>query len=1030
MALFICAIFGLQAQEKSITGRVTDEFNEPIMGVNVLVKGGTNGTMTGFDGDYLISKVSETDSLQFSFVGMKTVTLAVNGKNVLNVILKEDAAELKEVVLTAFGVKQKKASVVSSIETIKPAELKIPSSNLSTALAGRVSGLISYQRSGEPGSDDANFFVRGVTSFSYASGPLILIDGVESTTRELNAMQPDDIDTFSIMKDAAATAVYGARGGNGVINVTTKTGMEGKLKINVRHEQSLSMSTQEIDLADPISYMKLHNEATLARDPFANRFYSLEKIEQTQNGANPYVYPATDWYDFLFKDKVINSRTNINLSGGSSKVTYYLAGTFNEDNGNLKENDQNNFNNNINVKSFVLRSNVGLKLTKTTDVTIRFNGHFRDYNGPLISGDDTYNMVLRADPVAFSPFFRPDHSLSPRNHLLFGNDPDEDYLNPYAEMVKGFKESTYTQMKTQVVVNQDFDFITEGLKAKFLLSTDRTSSFDAQRQYNPYYYYVTPGTYNSTEDSFFLTAKNPEQGTEFLDYLPSEKVVNASNYYEMVLNYNKNISNTHDVTGMLVATGRNYEEPGDDLTSSLPHKNLGYAGRFTYGYKDKYFAEFNFGLNGSERFAKKNRWGFFPSTGLGYVISNEDFWKKTALDKVFTSMKFKATYGLSGTDAIGNEYDRFFYLSNINLIDDSRGYSWGEFGSVYSPGVSTIRYPNDKITWETSKKLNLGLEANIFEKFNFIADYYTENRENILMTRASVPVSMGLLQTPTANVGKAKGYGFDLSLDYNESWTNGLWLSLRGNFTYAVSEFEYYEDVDRSETPWLNRTGYPTTQTWGYVAERLFIDQADVDNSPIQTFGSYGPGDIKYRDINLDGKISFDDQVAIGNPTRPEIVYGFGFSGGYKGFDISSFFQGLANESFFIQSSTIQPFVRNDGGKNALLKVIADDHWSESNPDPKAFWPRLTDRSLENNQKTSTWWMRDGAFLRWKSLEVGYSIPSKLSEKFGLRSARIYLSGNNLMTFSKFKLWDPEMAGNGFKYPIQKVYNAGILIGL
>ncbi|MCK0158293.1 TonB-dependent receptor [Cellulophaga sp. F20128] len=1033
IATFFWSFLSLCAQEKQITGRVTDEFNEPLFGVNILVKGTNNGTMTGFDGDYLIKNASVNDTLQFTFVGMEPQLIAVNNRNVINVVMRGDASELEGTVVTAFGDIQKKESVVASIQTIRPSELKIPSSNLSTALAGRIAGLISYQRSGEPGADGADFFIRGVTSFGYAAGPLILIDGVESPVSELNSLQPDDIDTFSIMKDAAATAVYGARGGNGVINVTTKTGVEGKLKINIRHEQSFSSATDQINLANPITYMKLHNEASLARDPFGGRFYSLEKIEQTEKGANPFVYPATDWYNLLFKDNVRNSRTNFNLSGGSPKVTYYLAATFNEDNGNIKVPNENDFNNNINVKTFVLRSNVGLQLTKTTKATIRFTGQFRDYNGPLVSGSDVYGSVLRADPVAFVPFFNSNALTSPRNHILFGNDPAENFVNPYAETVKGFRESTDTQMKTQVVINQDFNFVTEGLTGRFLFSTDRASTFNAERQYNPFYYNVAPGSYNPTDDTFFLLPINAEQGTEFLDFStdPEKRTISASNYFEMVMNYNKKYGERHSLAGMLVATRRNSQKPGNTLSTSLPSRNSGYAGRFSYGLNSKYFTELSFGINGSERFAKNHRWGFFPSGGFGYMISKEKFWESSPLlHKVITSMKLRATYGLSGTDAIDDGSDRFFYLSDINLIDNNRGYAFGEFGDVFSPGVSTNRNPNNLITWETSKKLNLGIEATVFDKFNVIAEYFTERRDNILQARSTVPVTLGLQNTPIANVGKAKGSGVDLSLDYNNSWHNGLWLSLRGNFTYARTKFAFYEDVDRSETPWLNRTGLSTSQTLGYVAERLFIDQADVDNSPIQNFSTYGPGDIKYRDINNDGVIGFDDQVPIGNPTRPEIIYGFGFSAGYKGFDISAFFQGLANESFFINTSMIQPFIRNQGGKNALLQVIADDHWSESNPDPKAFWPRLTDQSLENNEITSTWWMRDGSFLRLKTLEIGYNFPEKITEKLGLGSARFYATGVNLLTLSKFKLWDPELAGNGFGYPIQKVFNLGLKVGL
>ncbi|MCT4586309.1 MAG: TonB-dependent receptor [Carboxylicivirga sp.] len=1029
---YLCAF----AQSKSVTGRITDVNDDPIPGVNVLVTGTTNGTISGADGDYSIL-VNENDSIQYSFIGMETQVIAVNGKNVINVLLREDVSQFGEVTVVGFGT-QKKESVMASIETVKPAELKVPSSNLSTALAGRMSGLISYQRTGEPGEDDAAFFIRGVTSFSYAAGPLILIDGVESTNEDLSAMQPDDIESFSILKDAAATAVYGARGGNGIIMIKTKGGSEGKLQVNVRHEQSFSTATQRVDLADPIEYMELHNEATLSRDPLASRYYSLEKIDNTKRGVNPYVYPANDWYDMLFNDWVRNSRTNFSLSGGSPKVKYYLAGTFNEDNGNLKVADVNDFNNNIKIKNYILRSNVDLKLTKTTDAIIRFVGNFKDYTGPLEGGSAMYQMIMHTDPVAYPAYFEKHHSESERDHILFGNDPYVDYDNPYAELVKGYKEYDKTSIKTQVEIKQDFGFLLEGLTARALFATDRYSYFDAKRQYEPYYYYVQPGSYNIHDDTFTLIPKNPEEGTEWLDYQPSEQKTSTKNYYELSANYLRTFGGKHDVSAMLVATRSERREPGSNFISSMPHRNIGYAGRFTYGLSQKYFWEVNFGLNGSERFAEKNRWGFFPSAGIGYLISNEDWWQ-SSLGNVFTSFKLKATYGLSGTDAIGSEQDRFFYLSNIDLDASYRGYSWGEYGEVNSTGVAMIRYPNEKITWETTRKMNLGIEADLFDDFHVMADYYTEYRTDILMRRANVPSTMGLLATPVANVGEAKGHGVDISLDYNHSWASGLWLSMRGNFTYAVSEFEYYEDVNREETPWLDKTGQAIHQSWGYVAERLFVDEADVANSPQQLLGEYGPGDIKYRDINGDGKITFDDQVPIGHPTHPEIVYGFGFSAGYKGFDVSCFFQGLANESFFISASTIQPFVTGSYkikdnvyrfGKNALLDVIADDHWSADNPDPYAFWPKLSDERNINNELRSTWWMRDGSFLRLKSLEIGYTVPYSVTQKVRLNNVRIYATGSNLLTFSKFKMWDPEMAANGFSYPVQRVFNVGIQIGL
>lgn len=468
------------------------------------------------------------------------------------------------------------------------------------------------------------------------------------------------------------------------------------------------------------------------------------------------------------------------------------------------------------------------------------------------------------------------------------------------------------------------------------------------------------------------------------------------------------------------------------MQGSLPTRNMGLAGRFTYSFDDRYFVEANFGYNGSERFAEKERWGFFPSVGLGYLISNEPFWNDN-LKKVINKLKFKATYGLVGNDAVGDSKDRFFYLSNVSLNDDDMKYTWGIPGNTTTVnGVSISRYANPEVTWEVSAKTNLGIELGLFNTMELQVDIFRDDRSKILMERADLPGTLGLEADPQANVGEARSQGIDLSLDYNQSFNKDFWMSGRLNFTYAHSEYKVYEEPDYADTPWRSRIGYSTGQQWGYVAERLFIDQADIDNSPTQTFGDYKPGDIKYKDINGDGQITSADQVPIGYPKSPEINYGFGLSMGYKGFDFSFFFQGLGRESFWIDYNKTAPFINQDDdwddyiGVNQLLQVIADNHWSVSNRDPYAFWPRLSTEKVNNNSQRSTWFMRDGSFLRLKSLEIGYTLPKKWLKKLGMDTVRIYYSGTNLLCFSKFDLWDPEMAEDGLGYPIQRVNNIGI----
>ncbi len=1037
---FIILIFislstnGQTPDTKRIKGVVYDDTALALPGATVQINGATAGVITDANGQFDNLMVKETDVIVVSFLGMESQYIPVAGKTSFEITLYPKASELSEVTVVAFG-KQKKESVISSITAVNPSDLKVPSSNLTTALAGRISGLIAYQRSGEPGRDNAEFFIRGVTTFGYKKDPLVLLDNVEISSSDLARMQPDDIASFNIMKDAAATALYGSRGANGVILVTTKEGREGAARLNVRLEESMSANTDRVELADPITYMLLHNEAIRTRDPLGHTLYSQNKIANTINGGNPYVYPANDWYEAMFKDVSHSQRVNMNLSGGGKVARYYVAATFNNDNGNLKVDKLNNFNSNIKLKRYMLRTNVNINVTKTTDVKVRLQGTFDDYRGPLSGGNDLYAMVMTSNPVLFPAYYKPDAANQYTKHVLFGNHDKMQYVNPYAEMVRGYKDYSTSQMFAQVELEQKLDFITSGLSLRGMFNTSRYAYFDVRRTYVPYYYSVA--SYDRKTDEYTLRELNEESGREYLDWYPGERNINTATYFESAINWNRLFDEKHNVSGMLVFNLRNYLENkflySDmnryDLQSSLPYRNMGLAGRFTYAYDNRYFAEFNFGYNGSERFDKSERFGFFPSGGVGWYVSNESFFEED-WKRIVSKLKLKGTYGLVGNDAIGSEADRFFYLSNVNMTNSSKGSSFGTYGNSNTSvgrtlsGISISRYPNSDITWEIAKKLNLGIEVGLFEKIEIQADYFSERRSNILMDRASIPESMGLQSSIRANVGEAKSHGFDMSIDYNHIFNHDFWITGRVNFTYATSEFTVYEEPDYSATPWLSRVGYSLNQGWGLVAERLFVDDEEIRNSPKQ-FGEYKAGDIKYKDINKDGKVSDLDMVPIGYPDSPEIVYGFGVSVGFKNFDFSCFFQGLARESFWIDPVRTAPFL---GDQRALMKVYADSHWSEDNRDVYALWPRLSNSIVDNNIRRSTWFMQNGSFLRLKSLELGYTIPKKITNKVKMTDLRIYLSGTNLLTFSKFKLWDPEMGGEGLGYPIQKVYNLGLLL--
>ncbi|WP_205945647.1 SusC/RagA family TonB-linked outer membrane protein [Pedobacter frigiditerrae] len=1048
--LFTCSLKSMAQTEVTVRGVIKDTIGG-LPGVNIKVSGTNKGTNTDSDGKYTIT-LPRSGKLLFTGIGYKPKTVAVadytpdgQGVYVINLTLDSDVGALDEVAVVGFGT-QKKASLISSITTINPKELKGPTSNLTTMMQGRVAGMIAYQRSGEPGSDNAQFFIRGLGTFgSGKQDPLILIDGIESTQNDMARLQADDIASFSVLKDATASAVYGARGANGVVLITTKSGEAGMTNFTVRSESAVSSNTKNFQFADNITYMKLANEAALTRNPTAALPYLQTKIDATARGDNPLLYPSNNWIEQLIKDYTVNYRNNISVQGGGEKARYYVAGTYNIDNGVLKVEGINNFNNNVKLKNYSVRSNVDINLTKTTTAAIRVYGQFDDYSGPLLGydvngnpvngGQRIFNQTIWSNPVLFPAVYP--SSLSPfATHALFGNaiTPNNGlYVNPYAEMVKGYSEYNSSTLQTQIELKQDLNSLVKGLNARLMTYARRYSYFDVSRSYNPFFYSATEQPNGSTG----IQVLNPggqgsigTTGTEYLGYSEGLKRLNSTFYAEFALTYNKIFAKKHAISGMLITTLRNYlSGNAGSLQASLPSRNQGVSGRATYGYDDKYLVEFNFGYNGSERFAENNRFGFFPSVGLGYVVSNEDFFKP--LTKVITSLKLRATYGLVGNDQIGADGDRFFYMSEVNMNNGSYGATFGEQYGYSKAGVLVTRYANPLITWEKSEQVNFGADFRFLNALDLNIDVYRNTRSNILTGRTYIPTTMGLQASVRANTNKAQNEGVDFAAAYNKSFGNGWSMQMRGNFTYAKSKILINDEPSYPTSEYYRSTvGNSTTQNYGLIAERLFIDDNEAKNAPQQFDGTpgltYGGGDIKYRDVNNDGVVNDQDIVPIGLPTTPEIIYGFGGTVGYKSLDFSFFLQGSARSSFFINSQNIAPFVLNGGSQNGLLQAISDSYWSEENRNIYALWPRLSPNFVPNNNRTSTWWMRNGNFLRLRSVEVAYNTPQKLNKKIGFKSLRIYVSATNLGYISSFNTWDPEMGGNGLGYPIQGTYNLGI----
>ena len=1010
----------VQQNRRPISGVVVDGNNDPLPGVTVMVPSRQGGVITDVDGAYTI-EAATGEELRFQFLGMKTVTIEVGSGTIYNVQLLEDVEMLDEVTVTAFAT-QKKESVVSSIETISPSELKVPSSNLTTALAGRLAGVISYQRSGEPGADNAQFFVRGVTTFGYASSPLILLDGFEVDANALARVDPDNIASFSVLKDATSAALYGSKGANGVIMVTTKKGQAGAPKISFRVEGRLSTPTKVQKTVDGITYMNLYNQAQFNDNPLLEPYYNAQKIQNTMEGLNEYAYPNINWYDEMFNSNAFNQYYNFNVSGGGSVVRYYLAVSYNKEEGILKNNRLNNFKNNIDIDRFNILANITMDLTPTTVFDINMNSIFENYTGPLDNTDDVFKSVMNSNPVEFPKFYLPDEDHAYVKHTLFGSDATGSMMNPFAQMVRGYKDGSTGRITSQFSLDQNLDALTEGLMARGKVSIKSDSYHESKRSYTPYLYNIK--NYDAFNDTYVL--QEVRRGTDALGDPEQWRDGVFRLYLEGGLTYARRFAGVHDVSGLLIYTQEEIKNtsgnPGS-IQRTLPQRLQGMRARFNYGFDDRYLAEMSLTYTGSEKFASDHRWGIFPAMGVGYILSNESYWEP--LQDVMPMFKLKYSLGMVGNDQIAGPEDRFFFLSDID--PGSWGYRWGRnFNSSYG-GFNINRYANPQITWEIAVKQNVGFEMDLFKNraLKVIVEYFTENREQIYQARANLPETMGLTSDVYGNVGEVKSAGWDGSIDLNHSFNKDLWISGRFNFTYAHNEIIENEEPEYRWS-YLSNIGWPINTWKGYIAERLFIDEADVANSPRQELGGIvRAGDIKYKDINGDGRVNSDDQVHIGYPIVPEITYGFGLSGGYKNFDLSFFMQGQDRVSFFINPNNIAPFVEQ---RNAM-QYIADDHWNPNNPVAKAFWPRLSASYNDNNNvSNSTWWIRNGRFLRMKNAELGYTLPKNFFPSTGIESLRLYLAGQNLFNLSDFKLWDPEMGGEGFNYPLQKVYSVGLTV--
>ena len=991
-------------KKRTVTGTVVDAENgDPVIGATVVVKGQKDGVITDLDGNFTIAISGSKAQLEFSYIGYRKKTVDVGDLGVINVKMESDNQLLSEVVVVGAGT-QKKVSVTGSITSVKGLELKAPSSSLTTSFAGKLAGVISMTSTGEPGAA-SEFYIRGVSTFGGRATPLILLDDVEISTADLNNIPAETIESFSILKDASATAIYGARGANGVMLITTKTGKENeKTRINVTVENSFNKPMNFPDFVNGATWMEMYNEAQLTRNPGATPKYSQLDIDNTRNQVNPYIYPDVQWKDVIFKNMNMNQRANVNISGGGSKASYYMSLQANHDTGLLDTKKVYSYNNNINNWGYNFQNNISYKITSTTKIDLHMNAQIRNKKGPNYSTSDLFAQMLYCNPINFPVTFP---AQPGDTHIRFGNaiwTGSSVRTNPYAYMLSSFKEYNENTLNTSLKINQKLDFVTKGLSVQAMVNWKNWASSSYNRTIEPYYYGIKGGSYNPSNPTDYEIERLGTSGTDYLKTSDISKASDQTFYLDARVNYDRQF-NLHHVTGMLMYMQREYR------SSVLPERNQGFSGRFTYDYGQRYLVELNFGYNGTERLAKKERFEFFPAVSLGWVISNEKFFEP--MTKYIDNLKIRGSYGLVGSDEtrLSAGAQHFLYIDQVSL--NNIGFTTGVDMNytLYGPLVTNYAVVNGG--WERVKKLDIGIDLELFRQLTITADYFNEKRYNILLHREAWPESLGYYTAkPWSNKGKVDNWGIELSVNWRKEFTKDLYVDFRGNFTYTENK---YVNLDEPVYPyvWKTSTGKPLSRTTGYIAQGLFSSQEEIDNSPTQNLGStVKPGDIKYRDVNGDGKIDGSDQVMI-SPygTTPRIQYGLGMNVTYKKFDFGVFFNGSAKRTIMI--SGISPFGQSDYN---VMQFIADDYWSESNPNPNAKYPRLglTSSQTANNTVASTYWMRNGNFIRFKTLELGYKF------KYG----RVYLNGDNIAVFSPFKLWDPELSWNA--YPLQRTFNIGV----
>lgn len=1019
-----------QQNKRKISGRVTDIKGEPLIGVNVTVDGDANGSITNMDGLYEIFVTKKSVVLKFTYIGFKTSEIRTNAStNIYDVTLEEQVNELEETVIVGYGT-QRKISNIGAQSSMKMEDIKTPSASLTTTLAGRLAGVVAVQRTGEPGKDAADIWIRGISTPN-TSSPLVLVDGVE---RSFNDIDPEDIESLTTLKDASATAVYGVRGANGVILIKTKPGKVGKPTVSADYYESFTRFTKMVDLADGITYMNAANEA-MRNDGIATK-YTEDQIRNTIAGKDPYLYPNVDWLKEIFNDWGHNRRVNVNVRGGSEKVAYYASVSyFNETGMTVTDKNIDTYDSKMKYSRYNFTTNLNIDVTPTTKVEIGAQGYLGEGNYPAISSADLYNAAMSISPVEYPKmFFVNGEAFVP------GTSTNNNFNNPYSQATRrGYDNLTKNQIYSNLRVTQDLDMLTKGLKLTAMYAFDVYNEIHVHqdRAESTYNFLDTSVPYDMNGQPIL---QRIYEGSNVLSY-KQETSGNKKTYLEASLNYDRTFNDDHRVSALFLFNQQSkLLYPKGTLEDAIPYRMMGIAGRATYSWKDRYFAEFNIGYNGAENFSPKHRFGTFPAFGVGWVVSNEKFWQP--LSKAVSFLKIRYTDGKVGNSEVSDR--RFMYLDQMKENGDY-GYKFGPNGTKWS-GYETVNMAVDLI-WEESRKQDLGIDLKLFnDDLSIVFDLFKERRENILLKREhSIPSFLGYnTSAPYGNIGIIENKGFDGTIEYNKRINKDWVIALRGNVTFNKDKWIQGE-LPEQKYEWMNQYGHNINGVKGYVAEGLFT-QAEIDDmarweslsdankaitpKPFASqFGTVKAGDIKYKDLNNDGQIDAYDQTYISRGDVPTTVYGFGFTVGWKDLSVGMMFQGVAGAERVLNGSSVNPF--NGGGGSGNLYSNIGDRWTEEKPDQNAFYPRLsygseTTSNINNFQK-STWWVRNMNFLRLKTLQISYNLPKPWVNKVHLKNAAVYVMGTNLFTLSRFKLWDPELnTDNGASYPNTTSYSVGI----